>query len=128
MLGGYIAERGGVVSGQLTTAPPANLEKIYAYEVGLKAATDRYSGNLAAFYYDYRDLQVEVFNNLVTTPLNAASAEIYGLDFDATARLTDDFQLRLDTSWLPTAKYLHFPDAVAFQQPLTGGVDNQQRV
>jgi iron complex outermembrane recepter protein len=114
--------KAGIVSGQIGTPPypqPASPEKIYAYEVGLKAATETYSANLAAFYYDYRDLQVEVFNDLVTTPLNAATAEIYGLDLDATAKLTDDFQLRVDSSWLPTAKYLHFPTAIAFVPPLT---------
>ena len=113
--------KAGIVSGQIGTAPyppPASPEKIYAYEVGLKAATDTYTANLAAFYYDYKDLQIEIFNDQVTIPENASSAEIYGLDFDGTAKLTDWFQLRVSSSWLPTAKYLSFPHATAFVPPL----------
>lgn len=110
--------KAGVASGQLTTAPAANPEKLGAYQVGLKAAQKNYLLDVAAFYYDYKDLQVETFNNLVTTPQNAATAEIYGLDFDGTAKLTDQFELRLDTSWLPTAKYKSFPNAIAFVPPL----------
>jgi iron complex outermembrane recepter protein len=55
--------KAGVVSGQLPHPAagepfpqPADPEKIYAYEVGMKAATDTYSANLAAFYYSYKDL------------------------------------------------------------------------
>jgi iron complex outermembrane recepter protein len=110
--------KAGVASGQLTTAPAANPEKLGAYEVGLKAAQSNYLLDVAAFYYDYKDLQVETFNNLVVTPQNAATAEIYGLDFDGTVKLTDQFELRLDTSWLPTAKYKSFPNAITFLPPL----------
>jgi iron complex outermembrane recepter protein len=121
--------KAGVVSGQLPPTPPAGQsypqpadpEKISAYEVGMKAATDTYSANLAAFYYDYKDLQVEIFNTqtFTTIPENATTAEIYGLDFDGTAKLNDWFQLRLSGTWLPTAKYKEFEHAVAFVPPLT---------
>lgn len=110
--------KAGVVSGQITTAPPASPEKLKAYEVGMKLATPRYSADISAFYYDYRDLQVEVFENLVTTPQNAATAEIYGLDFDGAAKLNELFQVRLGASWLPTARYNDFPHAIAFVPPL----------
>jgi iron complex outermembrane receptor protein len=120
--------KAGVVSGQLPQpAPgepfpqPADPEKISAYEVGMKTATDTYSANVAAFYYDYRDLQVEVFNTTTfsTIPENATTAEIYGLDFDGTAKLTDWFQLRLSSTFLPTAKYKEFDHATAYLPPLT---------
>ncbi len=120
--------KAGVVSGQLPhPAPgdpypqPADPEKISAYEVGMKAANDTYSANLAAFYYDYKDLQVEIFNTqtFTTIPENATTAEIYGLDFDGTAKLNERFQLRLSGTWLPTAKYKEFEQAVAFVPPLT---------
>jgi iron complex outermembrane recepter protein len=123
--------KAGVVSGQLPPTPapgasypqPADPEKISAYEVGMKAATDTYSANLAAFYYDYKDLQVEIFNTqtFTTIPENATTAEIYGLDFDGTAKLNDWFQLRLSGTWLPTAKYKEFEHAVAFVPPLGPG-------
>jgi iron complex outermembrane receptor protein len=113
--------KAGIVSGQSTTAPAANPEKIYAYEVGLKAAQENYSLDVAAFYYDYRDLQVEVFDDqtLATEPLNAARAEITGLDIDGTVKLTHEFQMRLDATYLPTAKYKSFPNAVAYLPPLS---------
>ena len=119
--------KAGVVSGQLPhPAPgqpypqPADPEKISAYEVGLKAATDTYTANLAAFYYDYKDLQVEVFNTTTfsTIPENATTAEIYGLDFDSTAKLNDWFQVRVSGTWLPTAKYKQFDHATAYIPPL----------
>jgi iron complex outermembrane recepter protein len=120
--------KAGVVSGQLPhPAPgdpypqPADPEKISAYEVGMKAATDTYSANLAAFYYDYKDLQVEVFNTTTfsTIPENATTAEIYGLDFDGTAELNDWFQVRVSGTWLPTAKYKEFEHATAYLPPMT---------
>jgi iron complex outermembrane receptor protein len=110
--------KGGVVSGQYTTAPPADPEKISAFEVGLKAAAEKYSFNVSAFYYNYRDLQVEFFSNLVTTPQNAAKAKIYGLDADGTVILTDTFRIRVNGTWLPTAEYTSFPQAIAFLPPL----------
>jgi iron complex outermembrane receptor protein len=123
--------KAGVVSGQLPPAPaagasypaPADPEKISAYEVGMKAANDTYSANLAAFYYDYKDLQVEIFNTqtLTTIPENATTAEIYGLDFDSTAKLNDLFQVRVSGTWLPTAKYKQFDHAVAFLPPVGPG-------
>jgi iron complex outermembrane receptor protein len=123
--------KAGVVSGQLPPPPapggsypqPADPEKISAYEVGMKATGDTYSANLAAFYYDYKDLQVEIFNTqtFTTIPENATTAEIYGLDFDGTAKLNDWFQLRLSGTFLPTAKYKEFEHAVAFVPPLGPG-------
>lgn len=110
--------KAGVVSGQYVIAPPASPEKLKAYEVGAKIAKSNYSMNVAVFYYDYLDLQVESYNNFVTTPANAASAEIYGLDLDAAVKLTQAFELKLSSSWLPEAKYKDFPAAVAFLPPL----------
>lgn len=123
--------KAGVVSGQLPPPPgpgqsypqPADPEKISAYEVGMKATGDSYTANLAAFYYDYKDLQVEIFNTqtFTTIPENATTAEIYGLDFDSTAKLNDWFQVRLSGTWLPTAKYKQFDHAVVFVPPVGPG-------
>ena len=112
--------KAGVVSGQANPAPPANPEKISSYEVGMKAAQGRYSLDLAAFYYDYRDLQAEVFNaDLATVPLNAARARIFGIDLDGAVKLTHELQLRWVTTYLPKAEYSSFPNAIAFVAPLT---------
>jgi iron complex outermembrane receptor protein len=115
--------KAGVVSGQYTPAPPASPEKISAYEVGIKAAQQNYSLNLATFYYDYRDLQVETFNaiTLGNDLRNAAKAEIFGIDIDGAVKLWDAFELRLDTSYLPTAKYKSFTTAIANVPPIGPG-------
>ncbi len=112
--------KGGVASGEYATTPPANPEKLYAYEVGVKATTSKYMLNLSAFYYNYKDLQVEtdIDQGAVTLEQNAATAKIYGLDFDGTLRWTPEFETRLSTEYLTHAEYTSFPTAVAFVPPL----------
>lgn len=114
--------KAGIVSGQANAAPPANPEKISSYELGIKAAQARYLLDAAAFYYDYSDLQVEVIKDLqsaiVTVPQNAAQAQILGLDLDGAVKWTDEFETRLDTTYLARARYSSFPNAIAFIPPL----------
>jgi iron complex outermembrane receptor protein len=112
--------KAGVVSGTPTTAPPANPEKLSAYEVGIKAAAQNYSVNLAAFYYDYTDLQIEVFNiyTLSSVPENAAKAKVEGLDLDGAYKFGGGFEVHADASFLPTAKYTSFPSALAYLPPI----------
>jgi iron complex outermembrane receptor protein len=110
--------KGGVVATQFTTAPPANPEKLYSYEMGAKYAEHDRSLNAAIFYYKYKDMQQEYDYGLVSAPANAASATIYGLDLDGAAKLTDDFQLRSSIEWLPTARFDSYPAAIAFTFPL----------
>jgi iron complex outermembrane receptor protein len=111
--------KGGVTGTQFNPVPPADPERLYSYELGLKYAQPRASASAAVFYYDYRDLQQEFFNGTVAFPRNAASAHILGLDLDGTARLNDVFELRATGSWLPQAKYVNYPSAVAYTFPLT---------
>lgn len=86
---------GGFAGGASTDAlqmQPFRSEKLYAYEVGIK--TDlldrRLRFNASAFYYDYRDLQVFIFDLTGPIPvqrkLNAGNARIYGLEAEVTAR------------------------------------------
>ena len=86
----------GGFAGGASTDPlqlrPFGSETLYAYEVGLK--TDLFDRHLrfntSAFYYDYRDLQVFVFDLSGPVPvqrkLNAGNARIYGLEAEITAR------------------------------------------
>ncbi len=114
--------KAGVISGQYTPGvPPANPETVYAYELGIKAAEARYMLDLSTYYYDYRDLQVETLidSGAVTVPQNAARARIFGVDFDGAIRWTDEFETRLDTTYLGHAYYSSFPDALAYVPPLT---------
>lgn len=96
-------------------------ETITSYEVGAKGNFDAFSFSLAAFYYDYTDLQVQFFDGSATILANAADATIYGLDGEFTVQLSDSFSLRAVGSWLPEAKYDTFENGVAFALPNTPG-------
>lgn len=111
--------KGGVTGTQYNTAPPANPERLDAYELGMKYAKRAVSVSTAVFYYNYKDLQQEFFSGTVAFPRNAAVAHIAGLDLDTTARLTDQFELRFSGSWLPEATYINYPSAVAYSYPWT---------
>jgi iron complex outermembrane receptor protein len=91
-------------------------EKATAYEVGLKSSpTPSLSFDLAAYYYKYSDLQVQV-QVAASTPtiLNAATANIYGLDGDAVWRATDELTFTAGMSLLD-AKYDKFKNAVVLR-------------
>ncbi|WP_029548463.1 TonB-dependent receptor [Rhizorhabdus wittichii] len=85
----------------------AGPEKATSYEVGLKTELfdRRLRFNVAAFYTDYKDIQVTYnidpdgpgpIGNFVPVLANAASAKIKGVEVEASARLAD--WLRLDGS------------------------------
>ena len=81
---------------------PFNPEKIWSYEAGVK--TDllerRLRLNLAAFYYDYTDLQVQDVEGNNTVVRNAASAVIQGLELETTALLGTAVQIDLAATYL----------------------------
>jgi len=68
-------------------------EKITAYELGYKTAQRWFRFDTAAYYYDYKNLQVSsltaVNNQQVIITTNAASAKIYGIDAQITAHPTE---------------------------------------
>ncbi|MDB5480498.1 MAG: hypothetical protein JWO83_1551 [Caulobacteraceae bacterium] len=68
-----------------------NPEKITAYEVGVKANILGGRGfiNLAGYYYDYTNLQVDQITSLTIVTENAASATIKGLELEGGVSLTD---------------------------------------
>jgi iron complex outermembrane receptor protein len=101
------------------TAPPAKPEKIDSFEVGIKHGGDRLSFDASAFYYKYRDIQVQFYSGVETITKNAAAAKSYGLDADGSLRVTDSFKLQAGLSWIPYAKYSSFPNGVDFAPPLT---------
>jgi iron complex outermembrane receptor protein len=72
---------------------PFRPEKITAYEVGFKTANGWLRFDTAAFYYDYKDLQVGVTvpnpvvpGGLINLVSNAPKAEVYGMDAEITAQ------------------------------------------
>ena len=94
--------RSGGFNGRNTSPnPPQSYdpETIWAYEAGYKTETDdrRVRFNSAIFYYDYQDFQgltLDSFTGITITVGNIAKVEMYGAEFDLTAKPTDALQLR----------------------------------
>ncbi|MFC4313862.1 TonB-dependent receptor [Steroidobacter flavus] len=96
---------------------PVDPEKINAYEVGYKLAGQGLTFDAAAFYYDYKDLQIASYVGTISLTRNAAESEIYGLDAQVTADLTDRWSVRAGATYVHS-EYKSFPGAVSYQQVL----------
>ncbi|MFT5276499.1 MAG: iron complex outermembrane receptor protein [Glaciecola sp.] len=72
-------------------------ETINAFELGYKTdlLNSRLRTNIAAFYYDYTNLQFQAsdFNEFGSGVSNIPESEIYGLEFEMTALIGDRFSL-----------------------------------
>ncbi len=77
-------------------------ETVTAYEAGVKTmlAEDRVRLNVAAFYYDYEDLQVFQIETVQAVITNAAKAEVSGVELEALALLSEALQLDASVSYL----------------------------
>jgi iron complex outermembrane receptor protein len=85
---GYLSDDRGFKSGVYNlltySAPPVAPETLDAYQLGIKTefANHRMRVNAAAFYYDYKNIQVqEVFTGAINL-VNAAAATMKGIDVD----------------------------------------------
>ena len=91
--GGWQGKAANAAAAATTYQP----EFAWNYEVGAKTdwADGRVRLNLAAFYTDFTDLQVEQLDQVLLTLVisNAANAEIRGLEAEATVQLADGLQL-----------------------------------
>jgi outer membrane receptor protein involved in Fe transport len=88
---------------------PVKQERLTAYEVGAKStlADRRIQANVSAFYYDYKDKQINTFfADPIFTALarldNIPESEAYGLDTDVTWRVFDSLTLNLNLLGLKT--------------------------
>ncbi|CAN7630901.1 TonB-dependent receptor [Phenylobacterium sp. LjRoot219] len=98
-------------------------EKIDAYEIGFKTAQSNFRFETAAFYYDYRDLNVNQVVPIPNCPQgpglcgvatifgNAPKAEVYGLDVELTYSPIDNLNLHGGVSLLH-ARYRNYPNAL----------------
>ena len=85
------------------TEPAYRPETIWAYEVGLKSTLldRRLQLNASAFYYDYKNLQVQAFTPQGTLDItNAASSTIKGVELEVTARPLSGLQLNVSAAYL----------------------------
>ena len=92
---------------------PTNPETVDAFELGLKSQffNRRLTLNVAAYYNDYRDMQVPVSvpPNNTQISINAARAKIAGIEVEAIIRATRDFTLQLGASKFLKREYASFP-------------------
>jgi iron complex outermembrane receptor protein len=87
-----------------------NPEYIWSYEAGVRGETADHSFGFgaAAFYYDYKNLQVGFVNaNSIVETINAAAARNYGVEVEATLRPARHTAIRLFGTYL-NAKYTDF--------------------
>jgi iron complex outermembrane recepter protein len=128
----YVSYNRGFKSGSYNTTTlaqqqPVDPEFVDAYEAGYKFSDNHISANLAAYYYDYSNIQVAVQTNINGTNTgvlqNAATAQIYGLDGDVTAVLDDNWQAEAGASYIH-ARYTDFPNALV-TTPIMGGGNTQ---
>ncbi len=112
---------GGFAGGASTDADqlkPFRSERLYSYEAGLKTDLfDRHVRfNTAAFLYDYKDLQVFVFDVSGPIPvqrkLNAGSARIYGVEAEVTAQPITGLTFNVAASAMHT-EYVQFTALVS---------------
>jgi iron complex outermembrane receptor protein len=110
--------KSGVFDATTATGPGVEPETVDAFEVGLKSASADFTFNVAGFYYDYQDTQVNSTvsgqNGAVFTQLfNVPKARIYGLEADAWLRLSDNFDVRAAAAYTHS-RYRDFPNAPGY--------------
>lgn len=96
----------GATANAIAASTAYNPENAATYEIGLKADwfENRLRTNLAAFYTDFSDLQVELLDdvNLTLVVANAADAVIQGFEFEVSGKPTDWLNLFASGSLLDT--------------------------
>jgi iron complex outermembrane recepter protein len=115
--------KSGVVNTTDFTLDPVKPETITAYEIGGKGrVADGVRVNVAAFLYDYTNLQAVVFvPGRAYITQNAASARVKGIDIDLNWQVTPAFTLTAGAAFLD-AKYRDFRNAAAFAPTGTGNL------
>jgi len=103
------AFKSGVINtGSLS--PPLDPETVDAFEVGYKGSSSdgRLSYALAAFFYDYQNVQISFVDETSTvSTINAAEAENYGAELELKLAMTDSLTLDLFATYL-SAEYKEF--------------------
>jgi iron complex outermembrane receptor protein len=118
----YLSWTRGFKSGAYNqTSPsvtPVDPENVDAIEAGYKYGRGSTIVSLAAFRYDYRDIQVNAYNpGGLSVFTNAARAKIYGGEVQAGGQVAPGLRVDGGAAWIH-AKYDSFPTATVFV-PLT---------
>ena len=110
------------------TAPGYLPEKLTAYEIGAKSELfdRRLRLNLAGFYYDYKNIQVNQITPAGQIVVNGAGAELYGLDADIEAQVATG--LRLSGGFeLLHSEFTSYANALGNVDPATGAFYDKSR-
>lgn len=115
---------------------PIRPEKLTAYEVGFKTAQNDFRFDIAAFYYDYTDINVSVTVPAPLCPVgqtcvpipqfgNAPAAEIYGVDAQFGFTPFEGLNIQAGGAWLH-ARYTDFPNATGNGLNILTGLNTSQ--
>ncbi|MEI9997466.1 MAG: TonB-dependent receptor [Rhizomicrobium sp.] len=107
------------VFGAATT--PVKPETISAFELGYKVTSSDWDFETSAYYYNYKNLQINTYVAFTSQLVNAANSQIYGLDANLTGRLTDDLTLNASAAYTH-ARYTNFPDDPSYTWDPASGV------
>ncbi len=107
--------KAGILDVGGSTGNPVEPEKVNAFEIGYKYNDRAFSFETAAFYYDYKNLQVSLFqgNPPSAQIVNAASSEIYGVEGQLQYAVTDRFKVNAAAAWTH-ARYKRFINAPVY--------------
>jgi iron complex outermembrane receptor protein len=121
----YASYSKGFKSGVFNLASPAtpgpvNPEKLDAYEIGTKSTLLHGLArlNLSAYYYNYRDIQVQVNSQQLgglAIVANAAAAHLYGVEATGEIQATRELKLNGSVAYEHT-KYTKFPGFSSYDQ------------
>ncbi len=125
---GYVSYNRGIKSGGFNMinagTPGYRPEVLDAYEAGLKMQLfdHKVRFNVAAFIYDYKDIQVfNITGGGAVLTTNAAAARVHGIDADLTIKASRFLTITAGAGWLD-GKYTDFPNATYTPpSPLMGG-------
>jgi iron complex outermembrane receptor protein len=106
---------------------PVKPETITAFETGYKYASQSFSADVAAFYYNWKNIQVsnlvEVNQQTESNLTNAADSHIYGVDGQARYEIVSGLEANLGAAYTH-ARYVNFTTAPGYFQcvnPVTCG-------
>jgi len=108
----YVSYTEGFKAGLLLPSTPdttpVDQEQIEAWEVGYKIQCDTWRLSLAAYTYDYTDMQVASYNGVAALVRNAASSSIDGADLEFTTLIGSNFEITAGVAYTD-AEYDDFP-------------------
>jgi iron complex outermembrane receptor protein len=115
----YATFNRGVKSGgfnlQAPGTPGTRPEILDAYEIGLKSELldHRMRFNVAGFYYNFKDIQVQVVQSNVSTTVNAAKARMMGVDADFAYAVLPELTITANAAYID-GKFQDFQNPTVF--------------